>query len=72
MLRKTIVFISMLAGLTLASCASYVAQPNEQQQKYVDDRSFCAGLAQQTVQNLDAFDQCMATRGWPQRPGQRL
>jgi hypothetical protein len=72
MLRTTIVSISLLAGLTLTSCVSYVAQPNEQQQKYADDRSFCAGLAQQTSPNLEAFDHCMATRGWPLRPARRL
>ena len=72
MLRKTIVSISILVGLTLTGCVDYIAQPNEQQKKYADDRSFCAGIAQQTPQNLEAFDQCMATRGWPQRPAQRL
>jgi hypothetical protein len=70
MLRKMIISISMLAGLTLVSCATYIAQPNERQQKYAEDRSFCAGLAQQIPQNPEAFDQCMVSRGWLQRPAQ--
>ena len=70
MLRKTIVSISILVGLTLTGCVDYIEQPSEQQKKYADDRSFCAGLAQRTPQNLEAFDQCMVSRGWPQRPAQ--
>jgi hypothetical protein len=72
MLRKTIASISILAGLTLTSCEHYVAQPNEQQKKYADDRSFCAGIAQQTPQNLAAFEQCMTSRGWPQGSAPQL
>jgi hypothetical protein len=72
MFRKTIVCLSMLAGLMLTSCEHYIAQPNEQQKKYADDRSVCAALAQQVTQNPEAFNECMTARGWTQQPARRL
>jgi hypothetical protein len=67
MMRRMLGCISMI-GLLLAGCAGQGAPPTDPERQYADDTSFCRAATLQMVGNPEAFDQCMAARGWPQRP----
>jgi hypothetical protein len=64
-LGKTVMLCIGVIGLALAGCASQVAQPTEQEKKYTADTSFCRAVTMEMPEKPEAFDQCMASRGWP-------
>jgi hypothetical protein len=71
MMRKMTVCLGVI-GLIFAGCANQGAQLTEQEKKYSADTSVCNAATMGMGGELGAFEQCMASRGWPLPPPRPL